>query len=263
MPPTTDLLSTAILGPWVKATGTAARRQHVYLTLAHWYEGAKFMPHQPEMREALLFCPSIKEARKYARLRQAHWRPDWTVRRETALIAGLGLLALQRPELGLRTCEIAAIEAGLRPLALPARFVESVLLKFDAWRNAPRFATFGAATAPEAVVGAKLFKLVLPLPTWTLVTPCHRGAAWRVHDWALTHYVPVQYVGTPTDRANRAVAGQIVNSCDHVIVFEQRGNRMFDHVLQLAKQAKKMISLELYTGQARSGGQLDGLSSAP
>ena len=64
-----DILSTAILGPWVKGSGNTARRQHVYLILAHWYEGAKFMPHKPDLREALLFSPSVEEARKFSRLR--------------------------------------------------------------------------------------------------------------------------------------------------------------------------------------------------
>ncbi len=256
-----DILSTAILGPWVKGSGNTARRQHVYLTLAHWYEGAKFMPHKPDLREALLFSPSVKEARKFSRLRQPQWRPDWKVTRHTVLIAGLGLMALQRPEMGLLRCDLNDIRKGLAPLELPDRFVDTVLERFDAWRHAPLIATFGAAAAPESVVGTKLAKLVAPMPSWTLVTPCHRSAAWRVHDWALAHYVPVLYLGSPSDRTSRHMAREIVERCDQVIVFEQRRQKMFDHVLQLAKAAKKAISLELYDPPAAGTRQLDGMSA--
>lgn len=261
MPQPSDILSTAILGPWVKGPVTAVRRQHVYLTLAHWYEGAKFMPHKPDLREALLFSPSIKEARKFSRLRQVQWRPDWNVTRHTVLIAGLGMMALQRPEMGLLTCDLGDIRSGLGPLGLPDRFVETVLERFDDWRGAPRIATFGAAAAPESVVGMKLAKMIAPMPSWTLVTPCNRAAAWRVHDWALTHYVPVLYLGTPSDRTSRQMAKAIVDRCDQVIVFEQRREKNFDHVLQLAKLAKKKISLELYDPPATGSRQLDGMST--
>ena len=257
-----DILSTAFLGPWAKSAGASARRQHVYLSLAHWYEAAKFMPHKPEMRDILLFSPSIKEARKFARLRQNHWRPDWSVTRHTVLVAGLGLLTIQCPNLGLRTCDLQLVRDGLRDLELPDRFVDGVLERFDKWRHAPRIATFGAAIAPESLVGTRLSKLVSPLPNWTLITPCHRAAAWRVHDWALTHYVPVQYVGNPADRASRHLAALIVHQTDQVVVFEQRKQKSFDHVLQLAKSLKKTISLELYDHPAGGTGQLEGMSSA-
>ncbi len=246
MPPIEELLRTPILGPWSKSAGAVTRRQQVYLSLVHWYEGAKFMPHRPEMRDALLFCPTSKEARKFARTRNGGWRSDWAVTRHSVLIAGLGMLALQRPELALSTRPLADIKQGLAPMELPERFVDACLDRFELWRCAPRISVFGAEHAPTDVVGVKLAKLVAPIPNWTLISPCHRRCAWRVHDWALSHYVPVQYIGTPHDRSSRAMALKLISASDQIVVFEQKRNKRFDHVLQVAKQARKRLALELY-----------------
>lgn len=255
-----DLLRTPILGPWVRSAGVAERRQQVYISLAHWFEAAKFTPHQPALRDALLFSPTLKEARKFAHARKELWRSDWPVTRAAVLIAGLGMLTLQRPEMGLRSCDLSLVREGLAPMKLPERFVDACLERFDLWREAPRLATFGAEAAPESVAGAKLAKLVAPIPTWTLVAPCTRRAAWRVHDWALTHYVPVHYIGGSEERMGRPLARRMVDESDQVIVFEQRRAKRFDHVLQYAKAAKKKVSLELYDPlQDTNAPQLPGL----
>lgn len=252
-----DLLSTAILGPWVPPTKTAAaRRQQVYLSLVHWYEAAKFMPHKPELRDAALFSPTIKEVRKFARTRQDIWRSDWPVTRHSVLIAGLGMLTLQRPDLDLRAASLATIKAGLEPMQLPERFVDTCLERFDLWRQAPRVCVFGADVAPASAVGARLSKLVAPMPNWTLVTTCNRRTPWRVHDWALAHYIPVHYLGTPSERASRPLAMAVIEASDQVVVFEERKQKRFDHVLQAAKSLKRKIALELYDSGAESAGQL-------
>jgi len=250
-----DVLSTSILGPWVRPSQAAPRRQQVYLTLSHWYEAAKFMPHKPDLRDAVLFNPTIKEARKFARKRQTFWRSDWALTRHSVLVAGLGMMAIQRPDLGLATCGLAELKAGLGGLDLPDRFLDACLDRFAIWRNAPRIAVFGAEIAPEGIVGAKLAKLVSPLPNWTLVTSCHRRSPWRVHDWALAHYVPVEYHGRPSDRASRAMALELVTAADQVVVFEQRRSKRFDHVIQAAKGLKRKLLLELYDAD-QDGGQL-------
>lgn len=234
-----DLLGTAILGPWVAPAGGAVRHQQVYLSLVHWYEAAKFIPHEPQVRDALLFSPSIKEARKFTRSRQAIWRRDWPVARHSVLVAGLGMLALQRPEMELRTCPLELVKAGLAPGQLPERVLDTCVLRFGVWRSAPRICVFGADIAPPAVVGARLARIVAPLAHWTLVTTCHRRTPWRVHDWALQQYIPVEYHGTPSQRPSRPVAAAVIGASDLVVVFEQRGEKRFDCVLQMAKGLKR------------------------
>ena len=91
-----DLLNTTFFGPWVPPAGRPDRIRHHYLTLVHWFESVKFMPSNPELRDAVLFCPSATEARKFARKHQAKWRSDWNLIRHSVLIAGLGFLSIDR-----------------------------------------------------------------------------------------------------------------------------------------------------------------------
>lgn len=214
------------------------------------------MPHKPELRDAALFSPSIKEVRKFARARQEAWRSDWTVTRHSVLIAGLGMLALQRPEMALHTCPLDIVKAGLAPMQLPERFVDTCLERYDAWRRSPRICVFGADLAPSSAVGTRLAKLVALMPNWTLVTTCNRRTAWRVHDWALAHYIPVQYLGTPSERSSRPLATAAIAASDQVVVFEERKQKRFDHVLQTAKALKRKIALELYDAGTDAASQL-------
>lgn len=267
-PSSADLLTSSFLGPYARPAGSRGsgqlaaeidvpRRQQVYITLAHWFEAAKFMPHRPDLRDSVLLSPSIAEANKFARKHQEHWRSDWKLVRMNVMVAGMAMLCLQRPELGLRNQPSKDLVAGMAPLGLPQSFVDGCMTKFEAWRSAPRIAIFGAEVAPDDIVGTRLVKIVSPLPTWTLVTTCHRRTAWRLHDWALVHYVPVAYHGTPATRQSRALVAAMVDAADQVVVFEQRRAKRFDHVIALAKASKRKMALELYDPpESGTGGQL-------
>lgn len=213
------------------------------------------MPHRPDLRDAALESPTLKELRRFTRVRQALWRPDWPLNRHAVLVAGLGMLTLQRPELGLRTQPLAVIEAGLADLELPDRFLKTCMERFDQWRRGPRVSVFGADLAPPGIVGARFAKLVAPTATWTLLTTCNRRTPWNVHDWSLTHYVPVEYMGDAADRFSRSLAASIVDASEHVVVFERRRDKRFDHVLQRAKLAKRKLFLELYDPADNAGEQ--------
>lgn len=254
-----ELLQTAFIGPWVPTGAGAPRVQHVYSSVLHWYEAAKFMPHRPDHRDVVLFSPSGKEARKYARLRKEDWRSDWNLVRPSILIAGLGFLALQRPELGLLKTDLSHVRAGLAPMGLPERFLDACLERFDAWRTGPKVAFVGADLAPEQVVGKAAAKLVSTLPTWTMVTPCNGRTAWRLHDWCLSHFVPVHYVGAPSDRFSRTLQHAVVDVADQVVVFEERGAKRHDSVIAHARKIKRKVSLELYAPSTEQPRQFEGL----
>src|SRR5437868_854335 len=126
----TDLLASSFLGPRVRPPHAgggerpadplgADRRQQVYLSLAHWYHAAKFMPHRPQLRDAVLVCSSLREAHKFALKHKADWRGDWEMIRHNVLVSGLAMLHLQRPEMGLARADHARIEEGLRPMGAP------------------------------------------------------------------------------------------------------------------------------------------------
>jgi hypothetical protein len=254
-----ELLQTAFLGPWVRAPGDGPRTQHVYSSLLHWYEAAKFMPHHPDLRDAVLLQPTVKEVKRFGKLRQSSWRSDWNLVRPSILIAGLGFLTLQRPDLGLREVDLSMIKTGMAPMVLPERFVDACLERFDTWRRGPRITFIGADSAPEQVVGKALGKLVSAMPTWTLVTSASARAPWRLHDWCLANFIPAEYQGGPSTKLTRGYLRDLVDKCDQVVVFEERQAKRHDAVISHARHLKKKVSLELYAPAAELPRELEGL----
>ncbi|ABE46786.1 hypothetical protein [Polaromonas sp. JS666] len=255
--PDIDLLKASFFGPWVPIPGTKNRVQHHYLSIAHWFESAKFMPARPDLRDAVLHCPSAKEARKFARARQAAWRSDWSLVRHSALVAGLGFLSLDRPDLNLVGLPGDALVSHLSGLKTPASFLTDCVLRFQAWGQGPRIATFGALTAPDGIVGKKLSKVVQNKPSWTLVSLCNSQTAWRVHDWALSHYIPVKYVGQPKLRSSASVLNALLESTDQLVVFELKGGKKADAIIQKARALKVSVSLELYVASELAKPSID------
>lgn len=247
--PDSNLLKASFFGPWVPAPGTKNRMQHHYLSIAHWYEGAKFMPTRPDLRDAVLHCPSAKEARKFAKARQSAWRSDWSLVRHSVLVAGLGFLSLDRPDLKLVELPSDALVELLKDLKAPIGFLTDCVVRFQAWGKGPRISTFGAVIAPEGIVGKKLSKVVQNKPTWTLVSLCNNQTAWRVHDWALANFVPVKYVGHQTLRSSASVLNALLENTDQLIVFEMKGGQKADSIIQKARAKKVAVTLELYQAE--------------
>lgn len=241
-----DLLKASFFGPWMPVPGTKRRSRFHHMSLAHWYESAKFMPAHPDLRDGVSFCPTVKEARKFSKTRQDKWRSDWNMVRHHVLIAGLGFLSLDRPDLNLASWPKEQLVAQLANMKLPERFLSACIDGFKTWAAGPRIGTYGAQHAPDGVVGRKMSKVVQNQPVWTLVALCNNKAAWRVHDWALSLYVPVQYIGDPTSRASTGLMDQLVKSCNQLVVFEAKGGRCADGVIQRGRAAKVSLTLELY-----------------
>lgn len=204
------------------------------------------MPARPDLRDAVLHCPSAKEARKFAKARQTAWRSDWSLVRHSVLVAGLGFLSLDRPDLKLSELPGDSLVEMLKSLKTPVSFLTDCVVRFQLWVKGPRISTFGAATAPDGIVGKKLSKVIQNKPTWTLVSLCNNQAAWRVHDWALAHYVPVKYVGQPKLRTSVSVHNTLLENIDQLVVFELKGGKKADSIIQKARAKKVSVTLELY-----------------
>lgn len=261
MPHLRDVLSSSFFGPLVlapgqKTTPRAQRGRNFYPTLVHWYESARFMPHRPDLRDLVLHYPTAKEVRKLAKANEAVWRSDWNLVSPRILTLGLCLLALEGSCPGLQTCEAPELSAALEPLGLPQSITDGCVDRFLAWRSGPKIGVYGAHSAPEAIVGRKLASVVSNRPDWTLVSLCNSRTSWRVHDWALSLYLPVRYVGDVNSRMSAGLGRQLVDSVDKLVVFEQRGDRKADAVLQYARAQKKPVALELYTARDASAGSL-------
>lgn len=255
--PDSDLLKASFFGPWVPAPGARNRIQHHYLSIAHWFEAAKFMPARPDLRDAVLHCPSAKEARKFAKARQSAWRSDWNLVRHSVLVAGLGFLSLDRTDLGLVDLPGDALVELLKELKAPTSFLTDCVVRFQAWGKGPRISTFGAVMAPDGIVGKKLSKVVQNKPTWTLVSLCNNQTAWRVHDWALANYVPVKYVGRPTLRSSASVLNALLENTDQLVVFELKGGKKADSIIQKARANKVTVTLELYLAEQLATSDID------
>lgn len=244
-----NLLKCAFFGPWVKQPGSAERTRHHFLSLAHWYEAAKFMPAHPDLRDSILFSPSVKEALKTSHKLESKWRADWKVIRHQVLIAGLAFLAIQRPDLELHTWPKKEIVRQLSQMGIPDRFLDACLDRFFDWSEGKRIGTYGAQTAPEGVVGRKMSKLVENKPNWTLVTLCNKKASWRLHDWALSMFIPIRYIGTPQSRTTSSLTEQFLSNCDQVVVFEAKGGKGADSLIRQCRAAKIALTLELYQAE--------------
>jgi len=241
-----NILRAAFFGPWVPQSGSTNRTRHLYPSLAHWYESAKFMPARPDLRDAILFCPTLKEVRKFAKKHQSLWRNDWNLIRHSVLIAGLGFLDLDRPDLGLRERDMSSVADALDAMQIPRRFLAACLERFHQWASGPVIGTYGANTAPESVVGKKMSRIVQANPSWTLVSLCNSKTAWRLHDWALAQYVPVRYIGTPQSRTTSSLIDDLIETSQQMIIFEVRGGKNSDGVIQKTKALKRVCTLELY-----------------
>lgn len=261
MPHLRELLSSSFFGPLVLAPGQksaprAQRGRNFYPTLVHWYESARFMPHRPDLRDLVLQYPTAKEVRKLAKANEAVWRSDWNLVSPRILTLGLCLLVLEGSCPVLEACDAPELSAALEPLGLPQTITEGCVERFLAWRAGPKIGVYGAHSAPESIVGRKLASVVSNRPDWTLVSLCNSRTSWRVHDWALSLYLPVRYVGNTDSRMTSALGRQLVASVDKLVVFEQRGERKADAILQYARSLKKPVALELYTAREANAGSL-------
>ena len=241
-----NLLRESFFGPWVPIPGKKGRVRHHHMSLAHWFECQKFMPARPDLRDSILCCPSVKEARKFSKARQQHWRSDWNLIRHLVLTSGLGFLTLDRPDLGLNKEMSVELLDSLLETKLPPRFLEQCIDRYKVWLDGPHIGTYGANTAPEGVVGRKMAKTVQAKPSWTLVSLCNKNASWRLHDWALAQHVPIQYIGTEVSRLTNSLIEQLVQESTQMVVFEVKGGNGSDSVIARSRATKTPVSLELY-----------------
>lgn len=182
--------------------------------------------------------------------------------RHSVLIAGLGFLTLDRPDLGLRTCPVDELTKRLEAMQLPLRFLTVCVERYAQWAAGPSIGTYGANTTPESIVGRKMSKLVQANPSWTLVSMCNKKTAWRLHDWALAHYVPVQYVGNSESRVTNSLLDELVEYSSQIVVFEVRGGKGSDVVIKKTKAMRRVCVLELYRPEDMATGELPGTSTS-
>lgn len=224
------------------------RQPSAFLSLAHWFEAEKFRAFAPEVFDQVILCPSGKEARKLTRKNATLWRSDWRAVRLRALACGMVYAARSDPDAQRWSGSPQEIAALLAPLNFPERFALGAAVEFVRLRDAPRVAFLGASAAPNDVVGKKV-NLVHKRSerAWRLTHWQGRHGSWKIHDWALQQYVPIDYLGHEGGRLTPADTSALARATNQVAVFERRQGRTMDAVLRSLRQAKAHVDLELYS----------------
>lgn len=254
--PIDTLANTAFFGPYALREGK--RTRHLYTTLAHWFDSHRFLPHRPDLHDLVLDLPTKREREKFLRSHQRFQRTDWMLVRHSTLVVGVATLLLDRyPTEVLEGIPLDGIEAALEHTGCPAKFIKECVPKLEAWLQGPAVSVLGASEAPSVMVGRRMDKkLTPPLPLWTLVSTCNRRASWNVHDWALTHHVPIVYVGKADDRQSRRLSQALIERSTHLICFDKRDNRQHERWTSLAKSLGKKVSVDYWDADAEAEGSL-------
>lgn len=219
-----------------------------FQSLAHWFEAEKFRPFHRDLFDQVMLAPTIKEARRFAKLHQNFWRGDWLGVRNRAMACGMVYAARadSHPERWLGTAEqIAADMTSLGPL--PQRFLLSAAEVFVQLRDSPRVALLGAMTAPPEVVGKRI-NLVHKRNEgfWQLAYWQGRHSCWRVHDWAIKAHVPVDYLGREAARLNADSVKALHSAVTQVVVFEKRRGKTMDAILRSLRAERIPVELDIY-----------------
>lgn len=223
------------------------QRPAAFISLAHWFEAEKFRAFQPDLFEEVMLCPSIKEARKLATKSKNQWRGDWLAVRVRALACGMVYASRSEPMSTRWHGSAEEIAKFLAPLGLPERFLLGAATEYVRLRNASSVAFLGANSAPHDIVGKRINLIHKKAErAWTMLHWQGRHGCWRVHDWAVSQYIPVVYAGEDDARVNAQGIAQIGARCKSVVVFEKRGGKAMDATIRALRLAKVPVELDLY-----------------
>lgn len=227
--------------------GAAYASPCAFLSLAHWFEAEKFRAFHRDLFDQVMLYPTAREARRFAKAHQAHWRGDWLGVRARALACGMVYVAradgMTRRWRG--TAEEVANE--LAPLELPPRFVLAACTEFIRLRDAGRFVFLGGDAAPPDIVGRRVNLVHKRVErAWTLAYWTGRHGCWRVHDWAVAQFVPIVYVGVDRDRLGQAGVEQLRAGGVSAVIFERRKGKAMDSVIRALRAAKVPVEPDLY-----------------
>lgn len=228
-------------------SGDVRQAPSAFISLAHWFEAEKFRAFHRELFDEVMLCPTVRDAKKFATKNKANWRGDWLGLRLRALACGMhyAYLADPTPERWKGTPE--SIASMLAPFEFPEKFVLGASMAFVGLRDAGTVSILGASTAPSDVVGKRINQVHKRADRlWKLLHWQGRHGCWKVHDWALSQYVPIQYAGADDARLNDEAITMLRNRAQNIVVFEARGGKRMDATIRALRLAKAPMELDLY-----------------
>lgn len=230
----------------------------IFLSLAHWFEAERFRAFAPDLFAQVLHCPSIKEARKFAKRNQSHTRGDWMAVRSRALACGMVYASWADADHPRWQGDAAGVAAHMAPLGIPEKIVAEAAVEFVRIRQTPRIAFLGAGASTPEAVGKRVNQVHRKAAgAWQLAYWQGRHGSWQIHDWALQQFVPIRYLGMEDDRLSPAHLASLAQQIDQAVIFEARGGKRMDTIIRTLKALKVPVELDLYKDEVALPSLLD------
>lgn len=218
-----------------------------FLSLVHYFEAEKFRGVEPSLYEDVMNSPTIREARTLAKRHQNHCRLDWLGVRSRAMVCALQYAAWADLDSARWSQAPRILGQEIIALGFPPKFAEDAATDFAKLRVNPVFVFFGIDKAPPDVLGKRVNLIHRTyLRTWTLTHWLGRHGDWRIHDWAMTQYVPIKYQGKPGDSLSPMEIDALLNISTQACVFEKRGGKELDAIVRQVKGRKYALAMELF-----------------
>jgi hypothetical protein len=227
-----------------------------YPTISHWFESEKFRGVHERTRYEILSMPTSKEARKAAKKLQLKCRLDWQSVRQSVLSAGILMAAEQNQHLA----EMLAPLASWTSLELGANVTENPVIHGQAYRS-----LLGTVhSAAEAMFNeknviliasikrqnyierkAQIDKQIGRIPIRSVLCPVIKDMAPMGAEYAIANQQPVKYLYSENGRLTEAFIAKLTQNTTQIVVFEKKGGKTFDSLIDQAKRLSIQTKLFL------------------
>ena len=225
-------------------------------SLMHFFEAEKFRLQHPDIYLSIVNSTNLKEVAKIAKRNQSLWRDDWIGVRGRVLLCGMRYAAWADPDPQRWTDAPDKLALELQELGFPTKFSLAAVTEFQRLLANPTWCFFGVDHAPQDVVGKRLNTIHRKCErAWSINHWLGRHTSWRVHDWALSLYIPMRYFGEPRERLTPEHIERLVTASNHACVFEKRGGKAMDATIRQIKGLKAPLEMDFYA-PSTLGGQL-------
>ena len=242
------MLNLSFWGLASRAPGALGYCRPHFASLHHFVECAKFGDGLPELREAAMLMPSVKEVVKFSKAHRDHWRSDWALIRSKVILQGLALLQHQHPDHPIWMERTATLTSDLSALGLSEVVAESIAGAHMVQMSGAYVAVLGASAVPSEEVSKRVKNLHKRTGgQWQLLHWQGRHASWAVHDWAVAHRMPVKYTGVDGARLSAGALEALLTAAHQFIIFEERGGRGMDGIIATVKRAGKPCEVALWS----------------
>lgn len=218
-----------------------------FSSLMHFFEAEKFREKSPDVYRSIVDSTSLRETSKISRRNKDAWRGDWLGVRGRVMLCGMRYASWFDPTPE-RWSNISGLTIELQELGFPEKFSHVAATEFQRFSEDASWCFFGIDLAPQDVVGKKINAIHRKTKrVWYINHWLGRHTSWRLHEWALSQYIPMRYFGAPGERLTPELIDRISSLSAHSCVFEQRGGKGMDLTIRQLRGLKRPIEIEFFT----------------